>query len=371
MHSLLRFPKDDPAQAMRARHTILSAASYLTIVSFVLYCSYVGLFRLPPADLWRFVALAFAIHVLFYAAICSGWNQRLNDPSMTMIQFTSSILWMTFILYFIDDRMRGAVLVLFMVIFVFGIFRLRMPQFIGAALFALAGYGVVIALLAYRHAQSINPHIEVLQWVLLAMVLPWFAVLGAYISNIRSKLRQNNKEMAKALATIEHLASHDELTGIYSRRYFLDALRREQSRAERDHQPFCLALLDLDSFKAVNDRYGHLAGDDVLRTFAACVQTQVRQHDYFARYGGEEFVLLLMDADMALASSILERIRVRIEAQAFPHVDYSVTASIGIAQYRSGETLNDLIGRADRALYAAKDGGRNRIEKAESPGILP
>ncbi len=363
MHNLLRFPKDDPAQAMRARHTILSAVSYLTIVSFVLYCSYIGLFRLPPADLWVYVALAFTIHVLFYAAICSGWNLRLTDPSMTLTQICVSILWMMFVLYYID-LVRGAVLVLFMVIFVFGIFRLRMTQFIGAAIFALAGYGVVIALLAYRHAQSINLHIEVLQWMLLAMVLPWFAVLGAYISNIRSKLRQNNKEMAKALATIEHLASHDELTGIYSRRYFLDALRREQSRAERDHQPFCLALLDLDLFKNVNDRYGHLAGDDVLRRFAECVQTQVRQHDYFARYGGEEFVLLLVDADMALASSILERIRIQVEAQAFPHVDHRITASIGIAQYRSGETLNDLIGRADRALYAAKGGGRNRIQAA-------
>ncbi len=363
MQKLLRFPKHDPVQSLRARHTLMAAGSYLTIVSFVLYCSYIGLFRLPPDVLWVYVALAFAINMLFYIAICSGWNLRLADPSMTLVQICASIIWMMFVLYFID-QVRGAVLVLFLIIFVFGIFRLRMAQFIGAAIFALVGYALVIALLAYHHAQSINVRVEVLQWMLLAMVLPWFAMLGAYISNIRSALRQNNRAMEKALTTIEHLASHDELTGIYSRRFFLDALRREQARCEREYQPFCLALLDLDLFKNVNDRYGHLVGDDVLRTFAECVQQEVRQVDYFARYGGEEFSLLLVDADMALASAIMERIRSRIEAQAFPQVEMAITASIGITQYQPGDTLNDLIGRADRALYAAKDGGRNCIRSA-------
>lgn len=360
--AFVRFPRHDPAQALRARHVLLATISYLTIVVLVLYCSYNGMFRLPPAIVWAWVAVAFAVNGLFYIAVCSGWNLRLRDPSMTLAQMTISTVWLLMVLYFIE-QVRGSVLVLFLIIFVFGIFRLRMGQFIGVALLAVAGYALVIALLAHNRAQSIQLEVEILQWLLLVMVLPWFAVLGAYISNVRNKLRQRNKEMEKALATIERLASHDELTGIYSRRYFLDALRREQSRFEREQQPFCLAMLDLDSFKAINDRHGHLAGDDVLRTFAECVQQEVRQVDYFARYGGEEFVLLLVNADMALASNIAERMRTRIEAQAFPHVDRPVTASIGIAQYRRGESINDLIGRADRALYAAKDGGRNQVQR--------
>lgn len=370
MLKLFQFPKDDPAQAIRARHMLMAGVSYLTIISFVVYCSYVGLFRLKPQVVWIFVGLALGINLLFYMTICSGHNKRLRDPSLTLPQIGISTLWLLFVLYFIE-QVRGAILVLFLIIFVFGIFRLRMMEFIISALFALIGYGCVIALLAYRQPQTIDLQIEVMQWTLLAMVLPWFAVIGAYISNIRNALRHKNKEMEKALQTIEHLASHDELTGICSRRHFLDILRREQSRAEREQQLFCLAMLDLDSFKAVNDRYGHLAGDDVLRAFADCVRAEVRQIDCFARYGGEEFSLLLVGADIALARSILERIRTRVEAHAFPHIEKNLTVSIGIAQYSGGETLTDTIGRADRALYAAKDHGRNRIEIADHVPASP
>lgn len=177
-------------------------------------------------------------------------------------------------------------------------------------------------------------------------------------------LRQKNRELEQAVSTIERLASRDELTGIYNRRFFLDALHHEKSRADREQQPFCLALLDLDLFKHVNDRYGHPAGDDVLRTFVECVQVDVRQADYFARYGGEEFVLLMADTGLASGSNIVERIRHRVAAQAFPHVDYAVTVSIGIAEYRPQEAVHDVIGRADRALYVAKEAGRNCVRQA-------
>ncbi|TCS37960.1 diguanylate cyclase (GGDEF)-like protein [Paucimonas lemoignei] len=360
---LFRFPKDDPAQATRARHSLMSLVSSLTIIVFTLYCSYAGLFRLGLRELAWFILLAILVHAVFFAMICSGRNLRLADPSLTLPQMYVSILWMMFILYFID-HVRGAMLVLFMIIFVFGIFRLGLKQFIGVAIFALAAYAIVIALLIYFHPDSINPRIEMLQWVLLAMVLPWFAVIGAYISNIRHTLRQKNKDLEKALAKIEQLVSHDELTGTYSRRSFLDALRRELARAERENRPFCLALFDLDHFKSINDRYGHLAGDDVLRSFADCVQQEVRQVDYFARYGGEEFALLLADTEINAATDILERIRARVESQPFPHVEWNVTSSIGAAQYQPGETLNQLIGRADQALYAAKSEGRNRVKQA-------
>jgi diguanylate cyclase (GGDEF)-like protein len=363
MHKLLRFPTHDPAQALRMRHTLLAAVSYFSILGFVLYCSYAGLSRLSPASTWVFVLLALGIYAAFYLAISSGWNTRLTDPSMTLTQLTASTLWMLIVLYY-TEQVRGAVLILFLNNFIFGIFRLRTAQFLGAALFALAGYAVVIGLLAKYHPQSINLRIEVVQWVLLAMVLPWFAVIGAYISNIRSTLRQKNRDLEKALNTIERLASHDELTGAYSRRFFLDALRREKTRSDREHNTFCVAILDLDSFKAINDKHGHLAGDDVLREFAESVQFELRGSDYFARYGGEEFTLLLVDTDLNHASRILERIRQRIASNSFPHVGRSVTVSAGAAQYRLHEDVSGTLGRADRALYSAKAAGRNRVEQA-------
>lgn len=363
MHRLLRFPTDDPAQALRLRHTLLAAMSYLSIIGFTIYCSYVGLSRLSPATTWALAALALGINAFFYLAISNGWNKRLPDPSMTLIQITASSIWMLIVLYF-TEQIRGAVLILFLNNFIFGIFRLRTAQFLGAALFALAGYALVIGLLARYHPQSINLRIEAMQWILLAMVLPWFAVIGAYISNIRSTLRQKNRDLEKALRTIERLASHDELTGAYSRRFFLDALRREKTRSDREHNTFCVAILDLDSFKAINDKHGHLAGDDVLREFAESVQLELRGSDYFARYGGEEFTLLLIDTDLNHASRILERIRQRIASNSFSHVGSAVTVSAGVAQYRLHEDVSGTIGRADRALYSAKAAGRNRVEQA-------
>lgn len=363
MSKLLRFPEDDPAQALRLRHTLLGAASYLSIIGFVLYCSYAGLSRLTPSTTWALGGLALGINALFYLAISSGWNKRLHDPSLTLIQISVSTLWMLVVLYF-TEQVRGAVLILFLNNFIFGIFRLRTAQFLASSLFALAGYAVVIGLLAKYHPQSIDVRIEVVQWVLLAMVLPWFAVIGAYISNIRATLRQKNKDLEKALGTIERLASHDELTGAYSRRFFLDALRREKTRSDREHRTFCLAMLDLDSFKAVNDKHGHLVGDDVLREFAESVQFELRGSDYFARYGGEEFAILLVDTDLPYASGVLQRIRQRIASNSFSHVGRTVTVSAGISQYRLHEDLSGALGRADRALYSAKAAGRNRVEQA-------
>lgn len=363
MKKLLRIPQDDPAQALRIRHTLMAAASYVTIIGFVMYCSHAGLSRLSLSAAWALAALALVINAVFYLMISSGRNKHLADPSMTLVQITAATVWLLLVLYN-TEQIRGAVLILFLNCFIFGILRLRTAQFLGIALFALAGYAIIIGLLAKYHPQSIDMRIEILQWILLAMALPWFAVIGAYISNIRSALRQKNRDLEKALTTIERLASHDELTGAYSRRFFLDALRREKTRSDREEKVFCLAMLDLDSFKAVNDKHGHLAGDEVLREFAESVQLELRGSDYFARYGGEEFALLLVDTDLPYAAGVLERIRRRVETNSFPHVGRSVTVSAGIAQYHLHEDLSGTLDRADRALYSAKAAGRNRVEQA-------
>ncbi|HEY5799338.1 MAG TPA: GGDEF domain-containing protein, partial [Burkholderiaceae bacterium] len=160
------------------------------------------------------------------------------------------------------------------------------------------------------------------------------------------------------------LAERDELTGVYNRRKVLQTA--EQRGAQGVVPPFCLCLFDLDHFKSINDTYGHAAGDAVLRAFAQTVQREVRAGDCFGRYGGEEFLLLLDGADMAVAMALAERIRVRVEALQIPQLKAGrkVTLSAGIAQYAPGEAVAQAIARADKALYAAKHGGRNRVNAA-------
>ena len=127
---------------------------------------------------------------------------------------------------------------------------------------------------------------------------------------------------------------------------------------------FYVAILDLDSFKNINDTFGHSAGDDVLKEFARIVKNQVRVSDYFGRFGGEEFLLLLTQTTLATAPVFAERIRAIVESCDWPSIPHQlkVTVSTGIAEYRLQENIENTLRRADAALYRAKQAGRNRVE---------
>jgi diguanylate cyclase (GGDEF)-like protein len=161
------------------------------------------------------------------------------------------------------------------------------------------------------------------------------------------------------------LATTDSLTTVYNRRTFKELAEPQLSRSRRADMPVSLLMLDLDHFKRINDTYGHLGGDDVLKAFAGLVRSCLRKEDLLARYGGEEFVVLLPGAAQAQAFSLAERIREEVAARSFDANGHlvRVTVSIGIAS-EAGDTLPSLeamLGRADEALYRAKNEGRNRV----------
>lgn len=171
-------------------------------------------------------------------------------------------------------------------------------------------------------------------------------------------------------AQLQDLATRDPLTGTYNRRAFNTAIDRELARSGRSERTFCLALLDLDHFKRINDRFGHGAGDEALKAFAECCQSQLRTSDMMARFGGEEFVLLLADTRASEAGPLLERIQKAVAALQIPvlSADYPIRFSAGVAQWQPGESRDELVGRADRALYKAKDSGRDRVVFAPDVG---
>ncbi|MFN3767174.1 MAG: diguanylate cyclase domain-containing protein [Ectopseudomonas guguanensis] len=162
---------------------------------------------------------------------------------------------------------------------------------------------------------------------------------------------------------IAALATTDSLTDLPNRRGFELHVEQALQEAQRDSSPLCAVLLDLDNFKLINDQHGHLAGDEVLRRFAEQLRAALRQSDVLCRWGGEEFILLLKNTDRHAAHELAEKLRQYCAAQRYPVGDETlqVTVSLGLSQWQPGEALHDLLGRTDRALYRAKQGGRDRV----------
>ncbi|MCK1480539.1 diguanylate cyclase [Bradyrhizobium sp. LB1.3] len=168
-----------------------------------------------------------------------------------------------------------------------------------------------------------------------------------------------------SLSKSEERARTDTLTGLANRRALDEFLRKVQATADWG-EPFSVLMLDIDHFKTFNDSFGHGVGDQVLRLMAKVLREKVREQDLSARYGGEELIAVLPDADLAACAEVAERIRraiaeSRITRRSTGEVLPDITVSIGVAQYRIGEATADLIERCDRALYLAKNGGRNRV----------
>jgi diguanylate cyclase (GGDEF)-like protein len=162
---------------------------------------------------------------------------------------------------------------------------------------------------------------------------------------------------------IYQLATHDMLTELYNRRHFIEMADKEIARALRHRRPLALCIVDVDLFKPVNDRHGHIAGDEVLRQIASLVKQHVRSDDIAARIGGEEFAVMLPESDADVASQFAERLRRAVADASFaPGGEaQSITVSIGISTLSDTRTSRpSLMAAADAALYRAKDGGRNR-----------
>jgi len=170
---------------------------------------------------------------------------------------------------------------------------------------------------------------------------------------------------------IHRLLVHDDLTGLLTSKSFFSELRREAARAAAESMPFCVLMMDLDYFKAVNDSYGHLVGSETLEEVGAVIKKALRAGDVGARFGGEEFAAFLLDADYAQGLVAAERVRTAIEKHEFPAVrrdsqaekrTHHITVSVGIASFPDdGRDPIQLVEMADSALYRAKRAGRNRV----------
>ncbi len=173
-------------------------------------------------------------------------------------------------------------------------------------------------------------------------------------------------QLSAALQLVQHEAGTDSLTGQPNRRALDELLKQQVNASHSTGRTFSVLLLDIDHFKLVNDTHGHGAGDDTLRAFAQRVREHLRQGDTCARYGGEEFVVVLPGTTLVAALEVAERLRHGVAEASLMSVPLvRTTVSIGAAQYLPGETVEQLLARADTAVYAAKRGGRNQVRVPE------
>jgi diguanylate cyclase (GGDEF)-like protein len=182
-----------------------------------------------------------------------------------------------------------------------------------------------------------------------------------------AQLNQLNEQMKVANQRLEELSITDGLTNLYNRRYIHERLEAEIIRSRRHRYPVCLIMADLDHFKKVNDRLGHLVGDEALKLFAEIMRKGVREVDLVGRYGGEEFVLVLFDCDLEAGRKVAEKLRTAAHKASLVEPFKPLggfTVSMGVAQLKIEMSADDLIGAADEAMYRAKKNGRNRVETA-------
>lgn len=345
-------PKDDHRQALRMRRALIALSGYTVIAIASIFSYYAGFVRgLHLSGVFAILLLLFLLNVGVFLLIRTGINQRFKDPSLTLLQLLIGIIFATVLCYHMANPIRGAGTVIYILVFVFGTFRLRMSDFLVLSATTTILYILAMALLYHNHPAEVDLKLEGVRTVILAVALMWVSYMANYIANLRRRIKR--------------LASHDALTDVYNRREIFEILEREKSFSDRSGIPFSLCILDLDDFKAINDTYGHQAGDTVLRAFARTVKNLIRSEDYLGRYGGEEFLVVFVNFECKDSDAgCVQRLLTATRQLNFSDIskEMKVTVSIGVASYIPGETIDTLIARADQALYRAKAGGKNRIE---------
>ena len=349
--------RGDYKQGLRLRRFLFASA--FSVLYLVVLSDFYKQDKVDVDTLLAACAIIAALILGFFCLFRLGLNLRFPDPSLTGWQLLASVFTMLYVVYRAPDT-RIAFTAFFFVALMFGMLRHSGTKLAVLGSVSLLSFALVIWL-RYSHNHDTEVlRLDLLQLAVLVVTLPWFLFIGGHVK----RLQRGLSEASIKLEDIEEKARRDDLTGIYNRRALIVAMEEAKHEADTAGEPLSICVIDLDLFKRYNDEFDHLTGDRVLRAFAQAVQSGLRATDVFGRYGGEEFVQILRHTALAGAMSDAERLREQINALDIP-IPRSIgplTISIGVAQYKPGETIIQTFARADAALYKAKQLGRNRVE---------
>lgn len=351
---------DDFKQSRRVAVVLMTAAVYVVCAAVLLFGAERGLFNPWAKDL---AVVLLTVAATFFAVIRSGLNLRFRQASLALPQ----ALCAQFAVaagYAVLGIAHSTTLALLAMVMVFGMFEMDTRQ-----VRVLLASTVVLLGATMAWCVTLSPHIydhrvELIHFIVMSTVLTSIASLSVQLGNMRQRLRQQKLELEAALTQLRSVATHDELTGLPNRRHMLTLLEEHIARHTRGGQPFAIALADLDHFKNVNDQFGHRVGDEALKCFARLAQAHLRSTDIAGRWGGEEFLLLLPASRSGDPNVGIERLRGALTVKEItpqaPHLRLAFSA--GMTFYADGESIDDLVERADKALYLAKHAGRSQTK---------
>ncbi len=338
---------------------MITALVYSVSIGIMAFGAAEGIFELNHVYLMGAGCAGAAI--TFYTLIRSGWNRRCAEPTLA---FPQALAAQTLVAgaYAISGPMHAGVMILLPLVMVFAMFDMATRHARILTIYTIALMGAVMWMRSQAEPTVYVPTLEAIYFVMVATVLPSVSQLSGILQTMRRRVKSQKLELESALAHIQQMATHDDLTGLANRRQMLTIVNDHALRHARGGPSFYVAMADLDHFKHVNDTYGHAVGDEALCTFARQAMIQLRSTDVIGRWGGEEFLIVMPETPPGDPNVGVERLRGGLAvAEVNPeHPNLRLAFSTGLSRYRAGEAVSDTIERADRALYAAKNAGRNR-----------
>lgn len=350
------------AQRARVAQALLALSLLLAGVAAMHAGAWLG--TVDRDGLWAWTIVSVVGFSIPLVLIQTRVTENLHDPSLTLPQMllaSTVAAWA----YTLAGTSHAVVTLMQALALSFGIFGIDSRPAIYCA-----GYSILIFAVTMVRQCLVDPvryHFadDLLLFIFLVLIVVGIVINTLRVNRMRERIRTQKQDLQQALARIEQLATLDELTGLPNRRFLQQALDAEGVRSQRSPVPWCVALIDLDNFKRINDTHGHATGDAVLKWFATQAKTFVRASDVVGRWGGEEFVVLMPTTSLDDGVKCLQRLKSMLEAQPSspPPEGLRITFSAGVAQHARDDAVAQTLERADQLCYAAKRNGRNRIEK--------
>lgn len=350
---------NDFRQRRRITVVFMTACVYTVCAAILMYGALTGIFKTASAEV--LAAACVATPLLVFGVMRSGLNLRFAEPSLALPQALCAQTLIA-VAYGVSGPVHPSTLILLATVMVFGMFEMKTAKVWKLMIYSVVLIGAVMAWSAKNDPVTYPPTLEWIYFLLAATLLPSISSLSIQLRRMRERLRNQKAELEEAIAHVRQAATHDELTGLPNRRHMLVLLAEHAERQRRGGPDFMIALADMDRFKSVNDTFGHRVGDEALVCFARQARIHLRTTDIVGRWGGEEFLVILPESPPGDPNIGIERLRgalaVTEVSKSAPHL--RIAFSSGMTRHLPGEEIDDAIERADRALYTAKDAGRNR-----------